>query len=225
MRKIILLIVFVSFCFSYTRCSKTIPNEPPSSVELIYPSENLLCIENIINFNWSTATDPEDDELEYNIIIAKDRALTDIVENRTISATQVTIELEKETAYYWKVDALDINNNLGTASETSAFYTQGEVVSNYAPFTAAPENPENNGQVDAGAINLTWEAYDLNTEDTLTFEVFFGEDDNLTLLDDNVTAKSYTVSVESGKTYSWKVDVKDQNGAKSIGEVWSFIVQ
>jgi len=32
------------------------------------------------------------------------------------------------------------------------------------------------------------------------------------------------VTVSSGKTYFWKVNVKDQNEAKSIGQTWSFTV-
>tara|TARA_R110002126_G_scaffold39767_2_gene117598 strand:+ start:13061 stop:13738 length:678 start_codon:yes stop_codon:yes gene_type:complete len=224
MRKLIIIVVFVSFSLSNMQCSKKETNQPPSVVALIYPSENLLCIDNTIGFNWGAAIDPENDKIEYNIIVAKDRALTSIVENRTISNRQVTIELEKETAYYWKVDALDVINNQGSESEIYAFYTKGESVSNYVPFTAALLTPENESQVDAGSLSLTWDAGDANIEDILTYEVFFGENDTLALMDDAIPTKSYTIAVESGKTYSWRVDVKDQNGAKSIGQIWSFTV-
>lgn len=217
-------LLLICFCLIAFQCSKKATNQAPTAVSLIYPSENLLCIDNTIAFNWSTAIDPEDDEVEYNIIIAKDRALTNVIENRIISNTQVTINLEQETAYYWKVDALDVNNNQGTASETYAFFTQGDIVTNYAPFTSAPLTPENNSQINSGSVNLTWDAADVNSNDTLTYEVYFGEANNLSLQDDNVAIKSYSVSVASGKTYSWRVDVKDQHGAKSIGRVWTFSV-
>jgi len=218
------ILFVICFCFLLTQCSKKVSNQAPSAVSLIYPSENLLCIDNVINFNWGTATDPENDEVQYNIIIAKDRALTNIVENRTISERQVTIILLKDTPYYWKVDALDIDNNQGTASEVFAFFTQGQGVSNYAPFTSVLLTPENNSQLSSVSVNLTWDSGDANVNDTLTYEVFFGEDTNPSLVDDTLTSKSYTVSVASGKTYFWKVDVKDQNGAKSIGQVWRFTV-
>ncbi len=211
-------------CLLAFQCSKKESNQAPTAVSLIYPSENLLCIDTNISFNWSTAIDPENDDVEYSITIAKDRALTNIIENRTISNTQVTINLEAETAYYWKVDALDVNNNQGTASETYAFLTQGNSVANYIPFTSALLTPENNSSINANTVNLTWDAADANFEDTLTYEVYFGEVNNSTLQDDNVATKSYSVSVESGKTYSWRVDVKDQHGAKSVGHVWTFSV-
>ncbi|WP_397447392.1 hypothetical protein [Polaribacter sp. R77954] len=214
----------ICFCLLAFQCSKNEANQAPTAVSLIYPSENLLCIDNTITFNWSTASDPENDKVEYNIIIAKDRNLTNIIENRTISNTQLTVSLEQETAYYWKVDALDVTNDLGTASETYAFFTQGETITNYVPFTSAPITPENNSQVNSNTVNLTWDAADANSNDTLTYEVYFGETGNISLQDDTVSTKSFLVSVVSGKTYSWRVDVKDQNGAKSIGHVWTFSV-
>ncbi len=224
MRKLIIIIVFVSFCLLNIQCSKTPENQAPSAVELIYPTANLLCIDNNILFDWGSATDPENDAIEYNIIIASDRAMSNIVENRTVGISQVSITLSKAQAYYWTVNALDVNNNQGSTSETFAFFTKGEGVANYAPFTAELLTPENNSQVNEGSVNLTWNAADSNDGDTLTYQVYFGENSTLTLQDDTLTTKSFIVTVESGKTYSWKVNVVDQNGAKSIGQTWTFSV-
>ncbi|APZ46494.1 hypothetical protein BW723_09375 [Polaribacter reichenbachii] len=208
-------------CFLLVNCSKK-ANQAPSEVDLIFPSENLLCIDNTISFNWSEAIDPDDDDLEYNIIIAKDRALTNVVENRTITKSQVDITLEKETAYYWKVDALDINNNLGSSSQVFAFYTKGEADENYVPFTSQLISPNNNTYISSGTAELTWKSGDPNLEDVLSFEVYFGEDSDPVLVDDNVVTENYSVNVVSGTTYYWKVNVKDEDGAKSIGQIWSF---
>jgi hypothetical protein len=224
MKNVLIIAVLVFLSFLNIQCSKTDSNQVPSAVSLIYPTNNLLCIDNTITFNWSEATDPENDELEYNLMIATDRAMTNVVENKTVSSLQSVITLTKQTAYYWKVDVLESNNNQGAESEIYAFYTKGEGVLNYAPFSSELVSPENKGQVDGTSLSLSWEASDANTTDILTYEFFFGEESELTLVDDALTEKSYTVSVESGKTYSWKVNVKDQNGAKSIGQTWSFTV-
>ena len=225
MKNLNTIIVFASLCLLTFQCSKKQEeNKSPTSVELIYPSQNLLCIDNNIPFNWSDATDPENDAITYNIIIANDRGLTDIVENRTISASQVSINLERATAYYWTVSALDVNNNQGTKSEVFAFYTKGEGTLNSVPFTSELLTPSNNSQVSAGSVNLMWDAADANTGDTLTYEILFGENSSLKVLDETLVDKSYSVTVVSGKTYSWQVHVKDQNGAKSIGQIWSFSV-
>ena len=224
MKKILISIVLVFASFVSIQCSKDPKNRAPSAVNLIYPSQNLLCIENTITFNWSEAIDPENDALEYNIIIATDRAMTNIIENETTTSSELTFILEKQTAYYWKVDALDVKNNQGTESEIFAFYTKGEGVLNYAPFASELVSPENNGQVNATSVSLTWEAADADTDDILSYELYFGENSDLNLMDDTLTEKSYTVSVESGKTYSWKVNVKDQYEAKSIGQTWIYTV-
>ena len=225
MKRLFIMPVLVFLCVLNIQCSKDEKNKAPTAVNLIYPTQNLLCTDNTINFNWSKATDPENDALEYNLIIATDRAMTNVIENSTITNLQTTVSLEKQTAYYWKVDALDINNKQGTSSEIFAFFTKGEGVLNYAPFSAELVSPENNSnQSTATSISLTWDAVDINTTDILTYELYFGENSTLTLIDDSLSDKSYTVSVESGKSYFWKVNVKDQNGAKSIGQTWSFTV-
>ncbi len=225
MKRLFIMPVLVFLCVLNIQCSKDEKNKAPTAVNLIYPTKNLLCTANTINFNWSKATDPENDALEYNLIIATDRAMTNVVENSTITNLQTTVSLEKQTAYYWKVDALDINNNQGTSSEIFAFFTKGEGALNYAPFSAELVSPENNSnQSTFTSISLTWDAADTNTTDILTYELYFGENSTLTLIDDSLSDKSRIVSVESGKSYSWKVNVKDQNGAKSIGQIWSFTV-
>jgi len=225
MKRLFIMPVLVFLCVLNIQCSKDEKNKAPTAVNLIYPTKNLLCTANTINFNWSKATDPENDALEYNLIIATDRAMTNVVENSTITNLQTTVSLEKQTAYYWKVDALDINNNQGTSSEIFAFFTKGEGALNYAPFSAELVSPENNSnQSTVTSISLTWDAADTNTSDILTYELYFGENSTLTLIDDSLSDKSRIVSVESGKSYSWKVNVKDQNGAKSIGQIWSFTV-
>lgn len=224
MKKKNIIIVFVSFCIISLSCSKDAENQAPSSVQLVFPSQNLLCTDNPITFDWSEATDPENDDIKYNIIIAKDRDLADIVENRTITNSQLLVTLDKATPYYWKVNALDVNNNQGVSSETYAFITKGESTTNYAPFTSELLTPNNEAQVTAGSLNLTWNGADANTTDTLTYELYFGEGANLLLVDDSLTTNSNIVEVISGKTYSWKVNVKDQEGAKSIGQTWTFTV-
>lgn len=223
MKRFLINIVLIFSFLINIQCSKE-SNKAPSAVSLIYPSENLLCIENTIDFDWSNAVDPENDDLEYNILIATDRAMTNIIENKTVTTSQTTITLAKQTAFYWQVEAVDINNNQGTGSEVFAFFTKGEGVVNYAPFSSELVAPENGSNINTTSVSLTWEAADANTADTLIYELYFGENSSLDLVGDAFTEKTQTVSVESGKTYSWQVNVKDQNGAKSIGQTWSFTV-
>lgn len=224
MRKVY-AIILLSFSLLVVSCSKEVPvNEAPGASSIIFPTDNLLCINNVISFSWSQAEDPEDDDVQYNIIIARNRDLSDIVENRTQTANQLTVTLEKGQAYYWNVTPIDENDNRGVSTATAAFLTRGEGVTNYAPFAAEIVSPANNSAVSAGSLTLSWNGNDVDTNDTLTYEVFFGENGNLSLQDDSVSATNYSVDIVTGRSYSWRVDVKDQNGAKSIGQVWEFTV-
>ncbi len=199
-------------------------NMAPSKVDLIYPSENLLCIDNLIAFNWSPSVDPENDVVKYKITIAKNRSLTDLVEDRVVSGTTINITLENGVAYYWRITPEDLKDNIGESSSVFAFYTEGIGVSNYAPFTAEIISPDINSSINAGTISLNWKGADTNTEDVLTYELFFGEATDPALVSSDLTAETSDVIVESGKTYYWKINTLDNFGAKTIGQIWSFNV-
>tara|TARA_R110000868_G_scaffold320583_3_gene581506 strand:- start:1978 stop:2640 length:663 start_codon:yes stop_codon:yes gene_type:complete len=217
--------IFVFAC-SGGEDSKVItqPNLAPSQSSLIYPSENLLCIDNNIAFNWAESIDPEGDVVKYKLSIAKNRTLADIVEQRTVSGTGITITLEKGVAYYWRIIPIDNKGNEGDATATLAFYTEGNGISNYAPFTAALVAPNNDSFVDAGTVSLIWKGGDTNVDDILTYELFFGDIQNPPMVSNNLSTETSDVVVEPGKTYYWKVNTLDNAGAKTIGQEWMFNV-
>ena len=200
------------------------PNAAPSKAQLIYPSVDLLCIDNTITFNWNAASDPDGDSVRYKLTIAKDRALTDVVEQRTVNGTSVTITLQKGVAHYWSVIAVDGETNEGEPTATQAFFTAGIGVSNYAPFTAALVSPDNDSDIDAGSVNLNWTGGDTNINDVLTYELYFGEEADPPLLSSDLSSETSEVTVVSGKTYYWKINTLDGSGAKTIGQVWKFNV-
>lgn len=227
MKKIIKTgVIFTAIFFVYA-CGggdDSVSNSAPSAAQLVYPSVDLLCIDNSITFNWNAATDPDNDAVRYKLTIAKDRALTDIVEQRTVASTSVDITLQKAVAYYWRVIPVDSEDNEGPTTATQAFYTAGTGVSNYAPFTAALVSPNNDSNVDAGTVNLSWTGGDTNTNDVLTYELYFGEDVDPPLTVDNLSSETSDVTVVSGKTYYWKINTLDGSGAKTIGQIWKFNV-
>lgn len=203
------------------------PNEPPSVIgEVIFPTANLLCIDNNITFDWEDATDPEGFALSYQIVIARDRDLTMIEEDRTVSESEVTIELETNTAFYWNVTAIDPGGLRGETSETLAFFTMGEGETNHVPFTAALVGPEDEANVDASAsLTLTWDGADTDEGDTLTYDVFFGTDPNPPALGSGTGISEETINVDASTpatTYYWRVNTTDDSGATSIGTLWEF---
>jgi hypothetical protein len=197
---------------------------PAKPVNLTFPTNSLLCIDNTITFDWDDVENSQNNTISYTIIIAKDRALTAVVENRTTVLSEITLTLDKAVAYYWKVTKTNTTNNEITDSEIFPFYTKGEGIVNYIPFASELVSPTEDSQLNAGAVNLSWIGSDTDSEDTLTYELYFSENSPPTVIEDSLIIQSYTVSVETGKTYYWKVNVIDQNGAKSIGQIWNFTV-
>jgi len=198
------------------------PNTAPTAVGLLtFPSSDLLCTDNTINFQWAAASDTDGDTINYRLTIALDRSQTNIVEQLTTTATSRTVTLQSGTAYYWNVVAFDSEDE-AAASPTFAFYTEGVGVSNHSPFTATLNAPINNSVLNAGTVTLDWTGSDVDTDDTLTYDVYFGNANPPAVLQTNVSISTFDVTTAAGTTYFWRIDTKDNNGVKSIGQVWSF---
>ena len=199
------------------------PNNAPTQVsQVIFPTANLLCTDNNVAFEWNASTDAEGDSVRYNIIIATDRDLNDIVEQRTVTTNSVTITLQQGVAYYWNITAIDSEDNAAESSQTLAFFTSGPGITNYAPFTAALNAPGNDSNITAGSVNLSWIGGDTDTNDTLVFDIYFGLQAEPPLLQSALSSENIDVTTNSGNTYFWRVDTIDDSGVKTIGQIWSF---
>ncbi|MEW4923168.1 hypothetical protein [Algibacter sp. 2305UL17-15] len=69
---------------------------------------------------------------------------------------------------------------------------------------------------------MEWKGNDTDG-DPLTFDVYFDENNPpTTLVSENQSESTYSVNTMSSSTYYWKIVVKDDKGAVSIGQVWVF---
>lgn len=225
----VILFVLITSCSSSDDGGGAVaptPNTAPTSVgSLTYPSSDLLCIDSTINFQWSAATDTDGDAISYRLTIATERNQNQasIVEQVTTAATNRTVVLQNGTAYYWNVVAFDSEDE-AEASQTFAFYTEGDGVSNHAPFAASLNAPALEAVLNAGVLTLDWTGSDVDTVDTLTYDLYFGETITPALTQGGITASTFDVTTVAATTYYWRVDTIDNNGVKSIGQEWSFTV-
>lgn len=197
-------------------------NNAPNVPTLLYPSANLLCIDNTVEFKWNTATDPDGDTVSYQLQIATDNQFTQIVQSISNSSTIKIFSLEKGVAYYWRVSAKDSKGLSSSYSTVNSFYTEGDGVSNYLPFSPEIVAPTLNATVAGTSAILEWNASDVDN-DPLTFDVYFGTAKTpTTIVATNQTATTFNVDVASETTYYWKVVVKDDKGGETIGQVWNF---
>lgn len=199
-------------------------NNAPTVPVLTLPVNNDLCIDNVQSFKWDSSTDPDGDALTYQIQVAKDAQFSQIAHTLSnISGTLKTLTLEKGLAYYWRVKAVDAKNASSEYSSVYQFYTEGEGASNHLPFSPVLVSPELSSVVTELTANLQWTASDVDTEDALTYDVYFGTENPPSVLSsENQSTTSLEVDLTSSTTYYWKVVVKDGQGGQTIGQIWSF---
>ena len=201
-------------------------NNAPTIPTLVYPTNNLLCIDNVLDFDWNASTDSDGDTITYQVQVAKDSGFSQIVHTVTESSTLRTLSLEKGIAYYWRVKATDSKNASSAYSSTNQFYTEGEGISNHLPFSPVLVSPTLNSVVSGAPTTTTleWTAADVDTADTLSYDVYFGTDQaNLTIESaDQAGATLETPTLAVSTMYYWKVVVKDGQGGETIGQIWNF---
>jgi len=199
------------------------PNNKPSIPSLASPTDNQLCIDVTVSFQWNAATDPDGDLIKYELQLATDNQFTQNVNNElNITTNSIQLALEKGVAYYWRVKAIDSKGATSSYSSTFSFYTEGDGVSNHLPFSPSIVAPNLNEVVQTTAVTLQWDAIDVDN-DPLTFDVYFDTvNPPITIVSENQTTKTFDVALESSKNYYWKVVVKDDKVGVTIGPIWGF---
>ncbi|GAB1855534.1 hypothetical protein MHTCC0001_03680 [Flavobacteriaceae bacterium MHTCC 0001] len=201
-------------------------NVAPNAVSsLTFPTNNLLCTSDNLEFSWAAATDPDSgDQISYILEISKDAQFGTIDITENASDTFKSVTLEKGVIYYWRVKAKDNGGLESGYSPVFQFYTEDEAVVNHLPFPAQATSPANNTTLSnsSATTTLEWSASDVDN-DPLTYDVYFDTvNPPATKVGDNITDTSINVNISAGTTYYWKVDVKDNNSGHSIGQVWTF---
>ena len=197
-------------------------NKAPTIPALVSPSNNLLCIDNTLEFTWNAATDADGDAIKYKIEISKGNQFSSIDKTATTTTTSNTFTLEKGIDYYWRVEAIDSKNESSGFSSVFNLYTEGEGIANHLPFAPELVKPELSSTIESGTTTLEWSGSDTDG-DALTYDVYFDENNPPTsLVSENQSQATYNVSTTSTSTYYWKIVVKDDKGGETIGQIWEF---
>jgi hypothetical protein len=198
-------------------------NTAPTVPVLTSPADNKLCVDNTVSFEWNKSTDTNNNDITYQIEIATDSQFTQIIENNEGVSNSQNIELEKNTAYYWRIKATDNEGLSSDFSPVYKFYTAGEAVVNHLPFAPKLVEPVINTVLTTTTATLKWNATDVDENDVLTYDVYLGTTNPPTeKISENSTTNTVDVTMEPAKEYFWKVIVKDNNGGETIGQIWKF---
>jgi len=224
MKKYILFTIISLFLISCGGDDDSPPaNTAPTIPTLIAPTNNKLCISNVVSFQWNISTDAENNPIIYQLQVAKDPQFTQITETYEGSANTKDFTLQKGTAYYWRVKATDDKNLSSEYSTVFNFYTSGDAIINYLPFAPELVQPLFNSILNTTSATLEWKASDVDATDKLVFDVYFGTTNPPTSkISENKEAKTLDVTLVPATEYYWKVVVKDNKGGETVGQIWKF---
>lgn len=201
---------------------ETVTNTAPTIPIMTYPTNNLVCIENAINFQWNPSTDAEGNVPIYEIQIATDIDFTQGLNSVTTIATSKQITLKKGQLYYWRMRAKDTKDASSDYSEVFNFYTEGTGIINHLPFAPVLMSPQLNSGQTGNSTLLKWSVQDADG-DSLVYDVYFGNDaESLNKIASDIVESEYNADLTIIGTYYWKVIAKDNKGGTTIGQVWSF---
>ncbi|TGV04174.1 fibronectin type III domain-containing protein [Flavivirga rizhaonensis] len=199
-------------------------NKVPTTPTLTDPTDNLLCIDNNLVFNWEASTDPDGDAVKYTIEISKNIEFTQITHSfSNLTSTTKTVLLDKAVAYYWRVKANDSKNASSEFSSIFQLYTEGIGEENHLPFSPKLIQPSLGSTTQGNSVSLSWGATDVDN-DALVFDVYLDTNNPpVTTAVTSHTEKSYVASsLAANTTYYWKVVAKDDKGGVTLGQIWSF---
>ena len=200
-----------------------VTNSAPTVPTLTAPADNKLCLNTAVVFEWGVATDVNNDAITYQLQVAKDNLFAQIVNTEDVQGSSKSINLEKNTAYYWRLKSTDSKGLSSAYSSTYKFYTSGDAVINHLPFVPELVAPTQNVVLNTSSTTLKWNAADVDAADVLTYDIYFGTTANpTTKIKENSTSKSFDVTLSPTKEYFWKIVVKDNKGGETTGQIWKF---
>ncbi|WP_109301664.1 hypothetical protein [Aquimarina sp. AU474] len=196
-------------------------NGTPDIPGLIFPTNNLVCTNFNLEFDWNTVIDIDGDTVSYVIDIATDSNFAVVVFTATTTATKRTFTLEKGITYYWRVKARDSGGNESGYSTTQSFFTEPEAETNTIPTAPQLISPMQGERISGSTITLDWNATD-SEDDALSYDLYLGDTNPPVLFSDNINVSTLDVTVSPGTVYYWRVVVKDTQQSAAIGQVWNF---
>tara|TARA_B100000989_G_C19474560_1_gene442283 strand:+ start:374 stop:1072 length:699 start_codon:yes stop_codon:yes gene_type:complete len=196
------------------------PVNPPTVSTLIAPVNNTECLDGEnVEFRWNSSQYTD----TYTINVKN--LLTQSVISQNTTSTNITIQLEQGQPYSWYIVSSSNSSSDTAESEKWKFYLKGEQTSNYAPFPADLIKPKAEETLTPGSIVFEWSGSDVDTGDTLTYDLYLGATNPpTTKIQSNISSTQVTQSITDVGIYYWKVITKDNSGSNSDSGVSKFTV-
>jgi hypothetical protein len=166
--------------------------------------ENIVAVP----FRWSNA----DNASQYEISIEGGTA----IQTKTVSGTNTTFDLARDTKYNWHVTGINTDNVKGDMSTTFELRTPGYGVSNTVPYVIIDFLLDK----ESNMAMLSWEGFD-DDGDNLSYNVLIKENDVVILeLFDTEQTSVQDFTILDGALYEVTITITDeQNNSSDTIEV------
>ena len=149
---------------------------------------------------------------------------TDIIIGGSGYAAMVWSGLDNTTEYKWYVKVDDSYDNITEPEGTGSYwsFTTGPIANN-PPFIPSDPDPVNHATSVNINVNLSWLGGDPDCGDIVTYDIYFGTNNNPPLYESNYSTTSYNPgNINSNTKYYWKIISIDNYGANTSGPIWDF---
>ncbi len=198
-----------------------VTNTAPSTPALIFPVNSQTCTAHNLELNWGLASDPEGDTVSYVVEVATNSDFSTLFLNEHTTTTNQTVTLEKGVIYYWRVKAVDSEENESEYATVQTFFSEPDASIHTLPAAPIVTSPSLGASVSGSTANLAWTAEATNG-DELLYDLYFGDTNPPVLYAEDIAVNSTSVPVVANTRYYWRVIVKDAYQNATIGQLWNF---
>jgi hypothetical protein len=199
----------------------TTHNDPPYTPSNPDPYDGETDVDVDHDLSWDGGDPNSGDTVAYDVYFEADDSTPDeLVSEGQSGTTYDPGTMDPNTDYYWQIVAED-NHGATTTGPIWLFTTE-----NNPPYTPSDPDPEDGETgVDVTAV-LSWSGGDPDPGDTVTYDVYFEEDDPTPdeLVSEGQSGTTYDPpgNLAYGTTYYWQIVAEDNHGATTTGPIWHF---
>lgn len=199
--------------------AEPLDNNPPYIPSNPDPTDGLTNVSVSAYLSW-TGGDPDGDPVSYDIYLGTTSPPV-LVKTDYKNTTYDPGMMNYSTKYFWIIIAKD-TQNASTQGPEWQFTTESKP--NSPPNQPSNEKPTNGSTNVAVNVTLEWIGGDPDEEDSVSYDVYFGDTTNPPLVSKNETEETYVIpeSLDYNTVYYWRIVAWDSNNAKTIGPLWRF---
>ncbi|MBD3169697.1 MAG: T9SS type A sorting domain-containing protein, partial [candidate division Zixibacteria bacterium] len=187
--------------------------DPPGDFYQIYPANGQTIGEMLPELVWQSSIDPDyGDEVAYTCYFADNEDFINQSVFNTGNDTTITLpdSLEDNTSYYWKVVAVDLNNDSTWADTTAWAFNIDQTAQLPSEFDLI--YPPNLATVNQGDSFIWQQSIDPDPSDTLEYELWYSTDSTFRIgaVISGLADTTYPIAnLVENAAYFWKVKVSD----------------